>query len=512
MSLQQKAFKGIIWSLLQNWGSRIINVAIFFLLAYLLDPKVFGLVALANLFLGFVQVFIDQGFSRAIIQRKDLDPEHLDTAFWTNLGIGSFLTVFNIVAAPAIGAWFNEPQIIPVIRWLSINSLLISLNGVQSAILVRQFGFKLLAMRTLLASTISGVVGVTMAFLGFGVWSLVVQQLVRNSIAVLLLWNVRDWNPGFRVSGKHFKELYSFGMSITGMDLLAFLNNQTDNLLIGKFLGSTALGYYNVAYQALVMIDQMLQGAFAQVGLTTFSRLQSDPEKSKRWFYGTTQLLSFFTFPMFFGIALLSPELVQSFFGDKWLPSVPVMQVLAVLGIVKSFFSLNGIIITAMGKPSWNLKLLLVTTAANIAAFAIAVQWGIVAVAVGRLISTGLLAPIRLWVTRRLINFKVSEYLERYVAPLTASIVMAIAIWGTKYLLQDNLITQILLILCIVLGALAYIGTVALIAPKLIQQTFELAGLSKLLKKSKSRPRDLETQDDPNPDIEFNLPKEHEQN
>lgn len=475
MSLRQKAFTGLLWSIVQSWGGRAIAFIIFFLLARLLEPQAFGLVALASVYIGFVQLFIDQGFGQAIVQRKDLEPEHLDTAFWTNLAIGFTLMALSLVTADPVAQWFNEPRLVPVIRWLSLNFPLSALNGVQQAVLNRQFvGFKVAAIRALVGSAVGGSVGVWMAFSGFGVWSLVAQQLIRNSVSTLLLWQACDWKPGFRLSFKHFKELFNFGINITGLSILSFFNTRTDDLLIGKFLGPEALGYYNVAYQLLLMLNQLLRGTTSQVGLTTFSRMQDDPEKLKRTFYSTTQLMSVVTFPIFFGIAVMAPELVPPLFGDQWLPSIPVMQLLACVGILQSFFSLNGIMITAMGKPDWNLKLLFLNTAANVAAFAVVVKWGIIAVAASRLVSDGLIAPIRLGITRKLINFQLGKYLGQYVAPLTGSAVMAIAMWGLRYLLRDRLDPIFILMIGVGVGTVIYGTVIYAIAPKLVHSSLAL--------------------------------------
>jgi O-antigen/teichoic acid export membrane protein len=176
-SLRQQFIKGIIWSAIQNWGTQGISFLVFLLLARLLKPEAFGLVSLAEVFLAFVRIFLDQGFSAAIVQRKELEPEHLNTAFWINLGISLLLTLFGIAFADTVATFFKQPELIPIIRWMSLSFFLSAFSQIQSAILQRKFRFKALATRCLIGAFIGGIVGIAMAFFGYGVWSLVGQQL-----------------------------------------------------------------------------------------------------------------------------------------------------------------------------------------------------------------------------------------------------------------------------------------------------------------------------------------------
>ena len=297
MNLRQKAVKGVVWSAIQSWGRQAIAFIVFALLARLLAPEVFGLVALAGVFLAFTQVFLDQGFADAIIQRQQLDPEHLDTAFWTNLCIGLLLTLLGIAVAGLVADLFNQPQLTPIIRWLSLSFLLRALSAVQDAIFRRNLAFKALAVRSLMAVFAGGLVGVTMAFMGFGVWSLVGQQLVDSLVQVIVLWLASDWRPRINFSAKHFKDLFSFGINVVGINILNFLNTRSDDFLIGYFLGSVALGYYSIAYRLLLIVAQLLIGVINGLAMPVFSRLQGEPEQLRKAFYTGTQLCSLVAFP-----------------------------------------------------------------------------------------------------------------------------------------------------------------------------------------------------------------------
>ena len=469
-NLKEKAIKGVVWTAMGKWGSQCISFAVFLTLAHLLEPQIFGLVALANIFFAFMQVFLDQGFSKAIIQRQEIEPEHLDTAFWTNIGIALVLLGISISGAGLIANLFKEPLLTPIIRCLSLSFVFAALNSIQSALLYRQLAFKALTTRTLLATFSGGVVGVVMALLGFGVWSLVGQQLTNGFVGVLVLWWSTDWRPGFKFCTKHFQELFSFGINIVGIQILEFFNRRSDDLLIGYFLGSIALGYYTVAYRWLLVMTQLLTSVTIQVAIPVFSKLQTEPELLKRAFYTATQLTSLISFPIFTGTAVLAPEIVQRLFGEKWMASVPVMQVLAFIGILHSLQYFNGTIIMAMGKPLWKLKLNFLDAVVNVIAFLIVVRWGILAVAAAYVIRGYLLSPIEFFVIRKLVPLNFATYLRQYIVPLIGTIAMATTILIVKNYLNIVFTSQALIVLVIILGAAVYIATIMMLAPKLVQQ------------------------------------------
>jgi PST family polysaccharide transporter len=473
MTLRQKAVQGVIWSVIQSWGRQAVSFIVFSLLARLLGPEAFGLVALAWVFLGLIQIFIDQGFADVIIQREQLDPEHLDTAFWTNLGIGVLLTVSSIVAARFVADLFNQPQLTPIIRWLSIIFLLSALSGVQEAIFKRNLAFKTLAIRELVAVIFGSVVGVTMAFTGFGVWSLVGQQLVSAFVQVLVLWGSSNWRPKLKFSPKHFKELFFFGINVVGIRILNFLNLRADNFLIGYFLGSVALGYYNIAYRMFELIIYSLVGVINGITMPVFSRLQQEPEQLRKVFYKLIRFSNLISFPIFLGLSALAPELVVTLFGEKWIPSILVLQILCLVGILVSFY-FNDSILISVDKPSWSLALNLLGTIINIVAFSIAVRGGIVAVAGATVISNILLIPFTLWVIYKAVRIDLVTYLRQYLAPLAGTIVMVIGILGIKYLLHELVNTQALLAISIGFGIVVYPVTIRLIAPILFWQVIDL--------------------------------------
>ena len=478
-SLREKAVKGVLWSGIQKWGREAISFVILVILTRMLAPEAFGLVALATVFTAIVEIFLDQGFGAAIVQRADLEREHLDTAFWISMSTAVFLTALTIAASGHVAAAFQEPRLAPVLSVLSISFLFGGLSSTQMALLQRRLAFKSLAARSMTATVAGGIAGVSLAFAGFGVWSLVVQKLSASVTAVLVLWRTSDWRPGVRFSTRHFQELFSFGVSVTGNNALKEIVRRSDDLLIGYFLGPTLLGYYNIGYRLLLVVSRLVTGLINAVAFPTFSRLRSDPKQMLRAFYKVTQYTSLFAFPVFVGLGCLAPELIPALFGEKWAPSVPVMQVLALMGILQSVLAFHGSVLRASGKPSWQFGLTLVNAVCCVIAFSLAVQWGIVAVAVAFVAVGYLLAPISYVAVRTLLPVDHRTYLGQFLPPLAASLLMLAVIMGLKYVMHGRALAPYLqLSLFLTAGVLTYLLAVCCMAPSLSRQVLELVGLA----------------------------------
>ena len=471
MNLREKAVNGLVWSVIQKWGRAAISTVAFIALARLLPPEAFGLVALATVVTAFIEILLDQGFSAAIVQRTDLEPEHLDTAFWISVLIGLLLTLGAIAASELAAAFFNEPELAPVIRWLSLSFIFVALSSTQTAILQRDLKFKSLAARSTAAALVGGVVGVGMAFAGFGVWSLVGQNLVRALVGVIVLWRASNWRPGLKVSKKHYRELFTFGASVTGTNLLNTLTRRSDDFLIGYFLGPTLLGYYTVGYRLLLVTMRLVTGIVNSVAFPTFSRIQQNRTRTRRAFYEVTQYTSLLAFPVFIGLAVLAPELVTALFGEQWAPSIPIMQILALIGILLSVLAFNGSVMRASGKPSWQFGIMLLTAVCSVIGFLIAVRWGIVAVAASFVIVGYLLAPLSYVAVRKLIQIDFRTYLGQFVAPLSASLIMAAVILGLKSVLGHQALNLFLqLSIYVTAGVLSYLLVIVLTARPLSRQ------------------------------------------
>jgi O-antigen/teichoic acid export membrane protein len=474
MSLKKSAVKGVFWSALDSWGNRVLSFVIFFVLVRLLGPKTFGLVALAGVFQSFMQVFLDQGLSQAIVQRHDLKDEHLDTAFWTNILTAVLLTGISNIASDWVALLFKEPSISLIIRYLSIAFILTAFCSVQQAILLRNLDFKSLALRSLAATVLSGIVGIVTAFLGYGVWSLVAQQLSYSLGQAITLWKVSEWRPKLRFSGQHFQELFSFGINILGLRALHFVSRRSDDLLIGYYLGPVALGYYSVAYKLLLVMIELLSGVVDKVSMPTFAKLQTNIPKLRDAFYKVTWSTSVLTFPCFLAMSMLSSSIVLVFFGSQWVQSIPVMQVLALSGISATIISYNSSLLKALGKPGLLLGLSSLSTLLSVISFLVVVKWGILAVALAFVIRGFVWAPVPILVTRSRLKTDLYKYFSLFLTPLIASLIMALVIILTKAIFENYLNDLMLTIVCILYGVYTYLTVMLLIDPSFAKMLLKL--------------------------------------
>ncbi len=474
MSLREKAVKGVVWSAVQNWGSSFVGALVFLILAHLLDAEAFGLLALAAVFSAFLAVFQRQGFIEAIIQRADLSPGHLDTAFWISSLSGLALAAGFYTSADLIARICGQPALTAILQWLAITVFIEALGTAPRAILRRDFAFKSLAIQSLVASTAGGIVGITMAVKGFGVWSLVGQQLVVSITGTAVLWAASRYRPGLGVSVKHFRDLFGFGVYAMGNEFVGFFNIRTPDLLIGTYLGTEALGYYTVGHRLLVILTQLFTRTVGAVALPTLSRLQHDPRQMRQALLTATRMTSLLAFPAFLGAAVLAPELVLALFGEKWERSIPIMQILAFMGIARSVIFFSRPVILACGKPSWAFAIALTNAVANVVVIMVVVRWGIVVVAAAFVIRGYLLLPLPFWAMHKLIHLGPISYLRQVAAPLGASLGMVLAVMVAKHFLMEVTTVRVVLPLCILIGGAVYSLTVLLAAPTAVREALEL--------------------------------------
>ncbi len=466
MSLRDKALKGLSWLVFQNLGVRLVSFVVLLILARLLEPAAFGLVALATMAIQFMQTFVAGGFASAIIQRDQIETAHLDTAFWTNLVVSLLAMAVLWFGAAPLARVFAQPELEEVMLWLSPLLLFRGLNQVQIAILRRNLEFRSLAVRELVADPIGGAVGVVMAFSGFGVWSLVGRELVTSIARLIILWTSTRWRPGLSVSGRHFVELFRFGVSVLGHNLVGFFNKRSAGLLIGYFLGASALGYFTVASRIFRMVTQALAGTLGSVAWPVFSRLQAEPERLRNAFLFATGTSCLVLWPSFVALSVMAPELVPLVFGKQWLPSIPVMQILAFMVLLALIETLNDSVIMALGKPHWRLYLHMAVTVIGVLGLLVVVEQGIVAVALWHVIASYLFLPASLWMINRLIAVNPWAYFRTHLVPFVGSLAMAAVIAAVRESVSGVLGLAGQTAVMALGGAATYIITVRLLAPK----------------------------------------------
>jgi O-antigen/teichoic acid export membrane protein len=338
------------WAYSANWGEKAFSSLFTFVLAALLGPRDFGVISLAMIYIAFVQMLLSQGIVAALIQRKDLDDHHLNTVFWTNLGISVSLALLSITLA---GWWARAnhlPELSSIIAALSVCIPIEGLALVQLAILQREMDFKSLAIRTNASVLLGGVVGLGMAFTGFGVWALVGQQIVRDVAALVLLWWMSNWRPRLEFHWSRLRGLLRFSFSNFAAQLAIFFEGQSGAVLMGILFGPVAVGLYRLAERLVSSVSAITTTSIQSVSLPEFSRLQDKPEQLSSSVLTCVRLAAIVTLPAMAGMLAVSGNLVATL-GTKWLASVGVLRILSLLGMFMMFSIFTGPLLQALSKP-----------------------------------------------------------------------------------------------------------------------------------------------------------------
>lgn len=350
MPTQRSFLHAVKWAYIGNWGERSFSALFTFVLAALLGPRDFGIVSIALIYITFLQMFLDQGLVAALIQKKNLDPEHSDAVFWMDMALSFVLVALSILLSRWWGRVNHAPELAPIISALSLCIPIEAFSIVQKSLLSKQMDFKAISIRSNVSVLISGIIGIAMAFAGFGVWALVAQQILRDFTALVLLWKLSPWRPRFRFSWKHLKDLMHFSISNFIGQFAIFADSQAGSILLGVFFGPVAVGLYRIADRLVNSVVAMATSSIQSVSLPEFSRHQDNPSELRKSALSCVRLSSAMTIPALAGLAAVSGPLMATL-GSKWLPASDVLKVLSVLGMSAVFAYFTGPLLQALSRP-----------------------------------------------------------------------------------------------------------------------------------------------------------------
>jgi PST family polysaccharide transporter len=442
MASQRSFLNAIKWSYTATWGERAFSAVFTVVLAALVGPRDFGVVAIALVYIGFLQMFLDQGFVAALIQRKNLDHEHADAVFWMGLGLSFVLSGLSIFLSRWWAAVNHAPQVAAIISVLSLCIPIEALAIVQKAILSREMDFKTLAIRSNASVVLSGVIGIGMACGGFGVWALVGQQISRDLSSLVLLWRLSSWRPKLQFSWAHLKELMGFSVSNFVAQLGIFADTQASSILLGLFFGPVAVGLYRLADRVMNNILVAATCSIQWVSLPEFSRFQDQPAELRKSVLTCIHLSSTLALPALAGLAAVSGPLMATL-GPKWIPAAGVLKILCVLGVLLTFAFFTGPLLQALSKVRLVAILEWVRTAVGIAmliAAGLLVRHGavneqILGIAVARLATAALLvAPLFVYLLMRMAGISLRDLLSSIAPSASASIGVVGAVTLVQYI------------------------------------------------------------------------------
>ncbi|WP_294556567.1 lipopolysaccharide biosynthesis protein [uncultured Bacteroides sp.] len=349
-NLKNSVLSGVFWQYFQRIGNQLVHFVVSIVLARLLMPEDFGTIALVGVFITISNIFIDSGFGNALIQRKEVDDVDCSSIFYLNLAVSLMLYFVIYFAAPLIASFYNITLVCPLLRVQALQIIIMAFYCVQYSLLTRRMLFKKNFAINIIATIISSLVGIGLAFGGCGVWSLVASQLSLQLSVVIGLWVVVQWHPKFLFSWERIKEIFSYSSRILGGQLIIVLCNNVYNIVIGKRYSAVDLGLYNRGQLLPTTVVDNAATSINSVMFPALSKLQDAPERHLSVFRRTERMIAFLVFLLVAILLPLSKDLIYLLLGEKWLPATPFMQLVCLTVCFNPFYLLNQALQTSLGR------------------------------------------------------------------------------------------------------------------------------------------------------------------
>ena len=471
---KSRTLSGLSWSTISQFGVQVLKMATGIALARLLSPKEFGLMGMIAVFVGFASIFINFGFGAALIQKKDAEQKHYSSIFWINIGLGITLMSILMICASWIAKFYKEPILIPVTILISANLFIGAIGSVHSTLFQKQLNFKSLAITEIVAVIFSGIIAITMASLGFGIWSLVIHSITSTVTMVTLMWYFSDWRPSFVFDWKAVKDLIGFSSNLFGFNILNYFVRNVDNLLIGRFLGSSALGLYSKAYSMMLFPLSNMSMVIGRVMFPAFSSIQEDIPRIRKLYLRITRNTALITFPLMLGLLITSDSFVAAVLGLQWSGMIPILKVFCIVGMIQSIGTLNGIIYQSQGRTDLQFKVGGTIGVMGVIAIIIGLRWGVVGVAYAYCTFSLLFLYPSIRIAVSLIGITFVEVIVNLSGVFTCALSMATAVCLLGYTLPIDWSPWRHLAVEVPFGIIIYIALIHFLKVRSYMETLEL--------------------------------------
>ncbi|WP_418755697.1 lipopolysaccharide biosynthesis protein [Eubacterium ventriosum] len=450
-----KVISNFIWRFAERCGAQLVSFVVSIVLARLLEPSVYGTVALVTVFTTILQVFIDSGLGTALIQKKNADDLDYSSVFYFNFVVCIILYLGMFIAAPYIAKFYGNMSLIPVIRVISLTLIISGVKNIQQAYVSSNMLFKRFFFSTIGGTIVSAFVGIFMAYIGMGVWALVAQQLSNAMIDTMILWITVKWRPKAVFSWERLKSLLAYGWKLLVAVLLDTVYNNLRNLVIGKMYSSADLAFYNQGDKFPKIIVTNINTSIDSVLLPTMSSEQDNKARVKKMTRRAIKTSTYIMAPLMMGLAFCAKTVVELVLTQKWLPCVPFLQIFCITYMFYPIHTANLNAIKAMGRSDLFLKLEVMKKIMGMTILLSTMWFGVMAMAYSLLLGSVLSQIINSWPNRKLLNYGYLEQLKDILPGILLAVFMGVCVYFVGYI---KLPTTLLLMVQIIVGAIIYIG------------------------------------------------------
>lgn len=451
---RSKVFSGLLWRFAERIGAQSVSLIVSIILARILAPEAYGTIALVTVFTTILNVFVDSGLGNALIQKKDADDLDFSSVFYFNICICCVLYLFMFVAAPAIATFYHDISLTPVIRVLSLTIVISGVKNIQHAYVARTMQFKRFFFATLGGTAGAAIIGIYLAYKGYGVWALVAQQLFNTTVDTIILWITVKWRPKKAFSFDRLKQLLSYGWKLLVSALLDTGYGELRQLVIGKLYTSADLAFYNRGRQFPDLIMDNVNVSINSVLFPTMSQSQDDKDRVKEITRIAVKSGTYVMAPLMMGMAFCAEPIVSLILTDKWLECVPYMRIFCITFMFYPVHISNLNAIKAMGRSDVFLKLENIKKIVGLIILLSTMWFGVMAMAYSLLLSTVLSLIINSWPNRKLLNYPLKDQIKDIALSILLAAAMGACVYSIRLLNLGNLLT---LLIQVPLGAFIYI-------------------------------------------------------
>ena len=462
--LTSRTVSGVWWVGLARISKIASQLLVTVILARLVDPAAFGVVGMAVVFTGFLALFNDFGFGKALIQKARIDHLLIESCLWANFAIGILLAAVTILMAPLIGQYYENDLVPPILYALAINFPIVSLGIVQTAVMEREMAFRPVVIAEVAASIVAAIIAVAVAYSGAGVWSLVIWQISQSLIQTILIWLLSDFRPRFQFSSQRLSEVFGFSSHLFGFNIVNYFARNADYLLVGRILGATALGLYTMAYNIMLFPLSSLTSVLARVLFPALSRRQSDLPAFRQAYLRAIKAIAFVSFPLMIGMFVVAQDFVPVILGEQWIAIIPLIRIFVWVGMVQSLLSLNGSVYIALGHVRLRLWLGTSFSIVSVIGIVVGISFGtIFTTAIGYAIAAFVVVLPAAIVPLRLMKLPGRQFGETILPIGAASIAMGVGVALTRIWLTSLELNQALILAFeVTAGAALYIVLISL--------------------------------------------------